>query len=620
MRNQNNNFIPANFLFVVPAAYLSAGLLFGILTANIFPPIIHIKSNFIINAVIIISLFLLNRKSKELSILAAFIAGFFLQNSWQIAQNFGENFFNDGDKVQIYAEFYNPPNYRDEKEMTQQATISGHDYRINLILTDSLTNSVIIPGERAKIIGIFRKFDTENTAAPWEYDGIFQDRINNTIGNIEVLSMEKSVKYSVMIWLHNHIRNKFENTRYNSLYVSLFTGDRSFITQDIKSFFQESGLIHFLSVSGMHIAILIVAFSIIVSVLPLPVLIRKVIIAFLIMCLPLIVGFNPATLRAVIMGIVVVLSPLFNRKSNALNSLFIASFFILTIYPMHFFLIGFQYSFAATLGILILPKILGNIKFKKTILLFSLPIFLFLLTTPIQIYHFGTITWSSPFCNLLILPIFEFICNLALISLFIPFDIISHFLLNISDKILDIAFLVINKFVIITGLGEQYTNISPFWFVAIILVIFTYSSFQKHKIIYSFLAVLFLITSILIYNYFKKDTIYTISSQNFRMKLLSSKNYSTAVILGDAQTKLYYNPKFLRFLKTNLNNGTIITDKSYIPVEFLEDYEHRILENTTGEIKFDCEDEKYKTEKITPEEKKQRRVGTKKIYYKNMVK
>lgn len=620
MHNKSNNFIPANYLFSVPAFYLSTGLLCGILTANLFPPIIHFQANFIITAIIIFTLLVINRKSKKLSVLAAFFAGFFLQNLWQTTQNFAENQFLDEQKLQIYAEFYNPPNYRDEKEMTQQATISGTDSRINLILFDSLTNYTIIPGERAKIIGIFRRFDTENAAAPWEYDGIFQDRINNTIGDVEVLSIEKSVKNPVMVWLHFHINKRFENTRYYSLYTSLFTGDRSFITQDIKSFFQESGLIHFLSVSGMHIAILIVAFSIIVSVLPFPVLIRKVIIALLILCLPLIVGFNPATLRAVIMGVVVVLSPFFNRKSNPLNSLFVASFIILTIYPMHFFLIGFQYSFVATFGILILPKILGNIKFKKTILLFTLPIFLFLLTTPIQIYHFATITWSAPICNLFILPIFEIVCNLSLLALFIPFDFISHFLLNICDKILDFAFLVINKFIIISGLGEQSANISPLWFVAIILIIFTYSAFREHKIIYSFFAVLVLVIAILIFNLLKKDTIFTISSQNFRMKVLSCKNNSTAVILGNAQTKLYYNPKFLRFLKTNLNNGTIITDESYIPAEFLKNYKHTIIKNTTGEIKFDCEDEKYKTEKIAPEEKKQRRVGTKKIYYKNFVK
>lgn len=627
MRNKLHNFIPANYLFSVPAAYLSLGLLGGILTANYFSPIVHIKSNFVICIIIMFLLVLINKKSKEFSVLAAFIAGFFFQNAWQTNQNFGENMFNDGEKIQIYAEFYNPPNYRSEKEMTQQATISNTDFRINIILSDSLTNSVIIPGERAKIAGIFRKFDTQNTAAPWEYDNIFQDRINNTIGDIEVLSIEKSVINPVAANLHNYIRKKFENTRYNSLYVSLFTGDRSFVTPDIKSFFQESGLIHFLSVSGMHIAILIVAFSMIVSIFPLPILARNIIIAGLILCLPLIVGFNPATLRAVIMGIIVVLSSLFNRKSNALNSLFVACFIILSVYPMHFFLVGFQYSFAATFGILILPKILKNIKYKKTVLIFILPIFLFLLTTPIQIYHFATITPSSPFCNLFVLPIFEFICNLALISLFIPIDGISQFLLKICDKILDFAFWVINKFIIFTDFGEQYTSISQLWFLAIIIVIFVCASFQKHKIIYSFYAILFLVTTILIFELLKKEIIYTVSSQNFRMKLLSGR-HSKAVILGDAQTKLYYNPKFRRWLKTNLDGGLfvnnekpiIITDESYIPSEILENYTHIILKNTTGEIKFDCENNEYKTEKIAPEEKKQRKIGVNKVFYKNIVK
>jgi ComEC/Rec2-related protein len=477
---------------------------------------------------------------------------------------------------------------------------------------------VIIPGERAEITGIFRRFDTKNTAAPWEYDGIFQDRINNAIGEIEVLSIEKTAKNPIAVNLHNYIRQKFANTRYNSLYVSLFLGDRSFVTQDIKSFFKESGLFHFLSVSGMHIAILIIAFSLIVRILPLPFLIRKTIVSVLILALPFIVGFNPATLRAVIMGIIVVVSPIFNRKNNALNSLFTSAFLILAFYPMHIFLIGFQFSFIATFGILILPKILENIKYKKTVLIITLPIFLFLLTMPIQIYHFGTINFASLFCNIFILPILEIVCNAALLSLFIPFETISQFLLFLCDKTLDLTFWLINKFIIFTGFGEQYTNISPLWFIAIILVIFTCSSFKKHRIIYSFFALMFLITALLIFQIFKKDTIYTISSQNFRMKLLSGKN-STAVILGGAQTKLYYNPQFLRWLKTNLSGGTIITDESYIPSDFLRQYTHIIMKNTTGEIKFECENERYKTEKILPEEKKQRKIGIEKKFYKTII-
>jgi len=617
MRNKLHNFIPANYLFSVPAAYLAVGLFFGIFSANNFSPLFQFKSNFVITFIVIISLILINRKSKELSLLAAFIAGFFLQNSWQNSQNFAENIFNDGDKIQISADFYSSPSFRNEKEMSQLATISGSDFRINLILTDTLTNFVIIPGERAKITGVFRKFDTRNTAAPWEYDNIFQDRIKNSIGGIEVISIEKSAKNPLAVELYRYIRRNFENTRYESFYISLMLGDRSFITPNVRAFFRESGLVHFLSISGMHIAIFIFAFSSIVLILPLPLMLRRVIIAVLILGLPLIVGFGPATLRAVIMGIILVLSPLFNRKSNAINSLFFACFLILAIYPMHFFLIGFQYSFSATFGILILSRLLKNAKYPKTAMFLIMPILMFLLTTPVQIYHFGTMTLPSPLFNLFLLPILVFVFQVAFLSLFVYSDKMSQFLLDLCDKILDIVFLTVNEFVLFTGLGENYTSIPPFLFFAVILIIAVLFSFRRQKIIYATYAIFAMITAHLILDLSRKDTIYTISSQNFRMKVLDSST-PKAVILGGAQTRHYYDPKFRRWIETKLNGGfftrranpVIITDGSYIPEDFLRNFTHIIMKNTTGEIKFDCENEEQKTRKIAPEEKKRRRVGT----------
>ena len=626
MHNKSCNFIPADYFFSIPAAYLALGLFGGILTANNFSPLFAVQSNIIVSAIIIVLLLLINKKSKEFSIIAAFLAGFFLQNSWQTSQKIGENIFNDGEKTQIFVEFYSPPNFRSEKEMTQLATISGSDYRINLILTDTLTNFVIIPGERAKITGVFRKFDTKNTAAPWEYDNIFQDRIKNSIGEIEAFSVEKSVKNPVAVKLHHYIRKKFEGTQYNSFYVSLFLGDRSFVTQETRAFFRESGLVHFLSISGMHIAIFIFAFLGLASVLPLPFLLRKVIVAALILCLPLVVGFGPATLRAVIMGNIFLLSPLFNRKNNAINSLFFAMFLILAIYPAHFFLIGFQYSFSATFGILILLKILENRKYKNTAMFFIMPIFMFLLTSPIQIFHFGTLTLSSPICNLFLLPFLAIVCKVAFAALLIGIvaPAGSQLLLNLTDEMLNVLMFTINEFVVFTGLGEDYTSISPFFFIGVILIIMVFFSFRRQKIIFAAYTILAIITVFLISDLLKKDAIYTISSQNFRMKLFDGKN-PTAVILGGAQTKLYDNPAFRRWVNTRLNSGffvtkanpVIITDESYVPTEFLRNYKHIILKNTTGEIKFDCEDDAQKTKIIAPEEKKQRRVGVAKEFWKN---
>ena len=529
--------------------------------------------------------------------------------------------FRDSDTIQISVNFYSPPKYRSEKVMEQSATISKSDYRINLIFNKHLTDSILVPGENAKIWGIFRKYDTKNTAAPWEYDNIFQEKIKNSIGELEVISLKKQPKMPFITSLYHYIRKNFEKTRYESFYISIFTGDRSFLTQYISSFFRESGLVHFLAISGLHIAILIFAFSAIVFVLPLPILARKCAVVISILFLPFIAGFGPATLRAVIMGTIMVVSPLFNRKSTALNSLFLSCFLILSFYPMHMYLIGFQYSFAATFAVLILPKLIGEVKYKKTILVIAMPIFLFIVTTPIQIYHFGTLTSTAAPADLVLLPLLQIVCQIALFSLFIPIESVSNFLCSITDWMLDSLFWIINKYVISTGWGENHTDIPLIIFIIIITIIIVLCAFRRNRIIYSIYAFLFISTAFLCFDLYKKDAIYTISSQNFRMKLFDS-NYPIAVVLGSAQTKNYYNPSFLRWIKVRSSGKKpiLISDDSYIPQDFRKNFTHIILRNTTGEIYFDISADVIKTPPISADEKKRRKIDFAKKYNKTRIK
>jgi len=642
------------FLHSTPAVFLAFGLFFGIILGSNLQ-IFNFSLNLATVLIIVIALIFTNRYSKILSAVIAVCVGVIFQNSWQASMEQGEKFFSDGDKIKISVDFYSPPTFQSEKEMTQLATIVPVNvgaycirpdiplnnspipserqgvcntplqftkgYRINLIFPAELTTEILTPAERAEITGIFRCFDTQNTAAPWEFDNIFQAKIKNTIGEIEIISIEKEEKIPFVADIYRHIRRNFEGSRYNSLYISLFTGDRSNLSPHIRAFFRESGLVHFLAISGLHIAILITALSLLVWFLPLPKLVRRCMIAASILFLPFLVGFGPPTLRAVIMGLLLTISQIFNRKSNPVNSLFVAAFFILAIYPMHIFLIGFQYSFVATFAVLLFPKMIGERKYKNEIIFLMLPIFLFIATTPIQIFHFATITWASIIANIIMLPVLTIICQIALISVFVSavpiFEFVARLMVSFCDKVLDILFFAINRFVLLSGMGENYTQISPFIFILLTLLIMILCCFPKRGIIYSIYLLLAFFTVWGIVNLFKSDTVYTVSSQNLRMKVYCSAQ-PAAIIIGGAQSRLYYNPQILRWLHNRLDGRLatplIITDSSYIPPDVFDGYNHIILRNSTGEIKFDVECDEHKTVPVAIAETRRRRTQTPKIF------
>ena len=72
------------------------------------------------------------------------------------------------------------------------------------------------------------------------------------------------------------------------------------------------------------------------------------------------VGASASVVRAGLMGLLVVLGPVFGRPSYALNSLALAAMGMAALWPFVLWDAGFQLTFAATLAILLLVQPLGE--------------------------------------------------------------------------------------------------------------------------------------------------------------------------------------------------------------------------------------------------------------------
>jgi len=136
----------------------------------------------------------------------------------------------------------------------------------------------------------------------------------------------------------------------------ILIGYREGLTKEVQAAFSDAGLTHIMAVSGANIAFL---------VLPLVFIFKKLrirqniscilIIAFLVLFV-YITGFEPSVLRAVIMGIVMLLGKILMREADVYTTISLAAILLLLCSPYMLFNIGFQLSFAATLSLVILYK------------------------------------------------------------------------------------------------------------------------------------------------------------------------------------------------------------------------------------------------------------------------
>ena len=132
----------------------------------------------------------------------------------------------------------------------------------------------------------------------------------------------------------------------------ILTGDTSEISLETMRDFKRTGGFHLLSVSGLHITVLLGAVELLLKKLRIPKNVRIVAVSAFSFGLLVITGFSMCAARSVLMLLLTYVFYLMSEESDALTSLFCAVAIILIIWPAASDDLGLWMSFAATLGIL----------------------------------------------------------------------------------------------------------------------------------------------------------------------------------------------------------------------------------------------------------------------------
>ncbi|MHC4619952.1 MAG: DNA internalization-related competence protein ComEC/Rec2 [Planctomycetota bacterium] len=137
------------------------------------------------------------------------------------------------------------------------------------------------------------------------------------------------------------------------LLEALLLGYRRNIDSDTYRAFRETGLLHFISLSGMHLGILVALIWWLCKAAGLLKRARAAVCIFAVALFLLIVPPRAPTVRAAIICWVFCVSVFFRRRPNPLNTLSLAAVILLLLRPTQLFEAGWQLSFASVLGILL---------------------------------------------------------------------------------------------------------------------------------------------------------------------------------------------------------------------------------------------------------------------------
>jgi competence protein ComEC len=142
--------------------------------------------------------------------------------------------------------------------------------------------------------------------------------------------------------------------------AAMSLGDKSALTHNLKDTYSVSGASHVLALSGLHLGIIYMLFSLLLPIRRWPALSQLVIILF-IWAFVFLVGMSLSVVRSAIMLTLYGLLSIANRDKMSINALAFTAIAMLMWNPSWLFDVGFQMSFMAVLAILLFVPLFEDV-------------------------------------------------------------------------------------------------------------------------------------------------------------------------------------------------------------------------------------------------------------------
>lgn len=319
-----------------------------------------------------------------------------------------------------------------------------------------------------------------------------------------------------------------------SIASTLIFGYRAELSSETLEAFSLTGTIHALSVSGAHVAIIYVFLNYLFFFLNnnrTLKFFKFLIIIIILWFYVFITGFSPPALRAVIMISLLITADTFNNQYSSINIMAFSALILLLFNPFYISDVGFQLSYTAVLGLIILqPEIEKLISIKSPFLksiwaLIAMSLAAQIGTLPLSLYYFHQF------------PVYFLIGNLFIA---LPINLIMG--LGVVVLIPGFGFLgpVLDWCITFTYNGLIFISSLPF------------SSVQKIQIdIFQVLIIVLIISAITLSLKIKSSTIKISLITSFLILI----TYNTILKLSKKNTLLFYS------LKQNIGIGIIQNNK-----------------------------------------------------------
>ncbi len=273
--------------------------------------------------------------------------------------------------------------------------------------------------------------------------------------------------YEVRAYFLSLIKQEVPGANELAVATAIMLGYRDYVTYDVTQAYAGSGVLHVLSVSGLHVAVLYFVLSTLLGWMDrrrkLQV-VKGVLVIVIMLFYAGLTGLSPPVLRSVWMFTLITIARLLDRDVSMYNVLGVSCLLLLIWDPYYIADVGFQLSYIAVAGIVYLYPMLHGIIADTDILhtknkwidfpvnwltrwtwgLICVSIAAQLVTFPVGLFYFHTFPNFFLLSNLLVIPLSNFVLIAGMLLFVVGW---SEKLLSIVGWVFDHLLIVLNKVV-----------------------------------------------------------------------------------------------------------------------------------------------------------------------------
>ena len=452
------------------------------------------------------------------------------------------NYIKAQGRLQVYSKVYTT---KYPIRLGEQAIIEGTPKPLFLIEEEgriNLRGRYMSSNTRGRIYDSVYRAATDKDLQVFRYKETFSEKLYR-----KLLFICGSIQASIDKTIAHHL----EGPQQVLAQALALGGHYSELGEDTMKDFSYTGLIHILSISGSHIALLLAlvyGLGRLIKLRKRTSLIMGILLAIMYCG---VVGGDSPVVRATMMSILMCIAYVKGRLYQAKQALCICAILCLVYDSFSIFDVSFQLSFGATYGLLIWGTVLYERiqwlpKWIKTPLVLCVSAQLLIL--PLQLYYFHYISIASLLAACIVAPILDVSIILIFISTVITYVMPISFLWSLIDTLLRISLYlnhVLGRSGSLLWLGMMHPYCAYLYLV--LLGVFTYFlTHRKRYTVYIVLCLVFMVTtfgaSYYVTQYHKNALVHYIPMKQCNVLLCIEPNHEGAYVLIDAPDHIKTTP------------------------------------------------------------------------------